>query len=136
MRVRHLYIAVVAASVACATTPNNTSGVITHRSNVLTAEEIMEAHADATSAYDAVARLRPNWLVAHGLSTSSNDVSNLATVFIDGQEMGDVSALKNVQAFQVGSIHYYNVTEAGAKFGVRAGTTGAVEVIMKSPNTP
>jgi hypothetical protein len=29
-------------------------------------------------------------------------------------------------------VHYYNVAEAGGKFGVRAGTTGAIEVIMKS----
>jgi hypothetical protein len=137
MRVRHLYIMAIAASLGCAATANtNNAGAPIRRGNLLTAGEISDSHADATSAYDAVARLRPNWLAPHGSVSASAQSSEYATVFIDGQEMGDVQALRNVQAFQVGEIRYYNVTEAGAKFGIRGGTTGAIEVTMKSPKQP
>jgi hypothetical protein len=136
MRARHLYVAAVAVSMACAAASNRAGTPRAYKGNLLTADEIMANHADITSAYDAVMRLRPNWLAPRGAMTSNPQASDYATVFIDGQEMGDVTALKNVQAFQVGDIRYYNVTEAGARFGIRAGTTGAIEVTMKSPNQP
>jgi hypothetical protein len=133
MTLRPLYLMAVAVSIGCATTAGQT-GSAQRTASLLTAEEMAAAHADVLSAYDAVARLRPNWLVSHGAMTSNSAASEYATVFVDGQEVGDVNALKNIQAFQVGDIRYYNVTEAGAKFGVRAGTTGAIEVLMKGPN--
>lgn len=131
MSVKNLYLLAAAALLGCATTATPHVGVPS--GNTLSAEEISGAHADNLSAYDAVSRLRPNWLVPHGATTMSSNVSNYATVFVDGLEVGDVNALRNIQAYQVGDLRYYNVTEAGAKFGVRAGTTGAIEVVMKGP---
>jgi hypothetical protein len=92
-------------------------------------------HADNGSAYDAIARLRPNWLAAHGVTSgqSNGAGTEYATVFVDGQEVGALTALRNISAYQVGDIRYYNVAEAGARFGIRAGASGAIEVMMKSP---
>jgi hypothetical protein len=106
------------------------------RSNQLTAEEITGTHADNGSAYDAVARLRPNWLAAHGVTSgqSNGAGTEYATVFVDGQEVGPLNALKNISAYQIGDIRYYNIAEAGARFGLRAGASGAIEVMLKSPN--
>jgi hypothetical protein len=129
MSVKYLCLVAAAGLMGCATTAANPSA---HRANELTAAEITQAHADATTVYDAIARLRPNWLAPHGTVSSSNQGSEAASVFVDGQLMGDISALRNITAYQVGSVHYYNVAEAGGRFGVRAGTTGAIEVIMKS----
>jgi hypothetical protein len=133
MTVRPLYLMALAVSIGCATTTAGT-GSRERTANLLTAEEMASAHADVLSAYDAVSRLRPNWLASHGAMTSNSSASEFATVFVDGQAVGDINALRNIQAFQVGDIRYYNITEAGAKFGVRAGTTGAIEVLMKGPN--
>jgi hypothetical protein len=129
MSVKYLYLLTAAGVMGCATAAANPGG---RRANELTAAEIAQAHADATTVYDAIARLRPNWLAPHGTASSSNQGSEAASVFIDGQLMGDINALRNITAYQVGSVHYYNVAEAGGKFGVRAGTTGAIEVIMKT----
>ena len=131
MPVRHLYLLALAATLGCATTNTAGSGPPVRRSGTLTADEILAAKADVNTAYDAVARLRPNWLARKGAMTSNSEVSPYATVFIEGQLMGDVQALRNVQAYDVGDIRYYDVTEAGAKFGLRAGTAGAIEVRMK-----
>jgi hypothetical protein len=103
------------------------------RTSVLTAEEIANTHADLNTAYDALARLRPNWLAPHGAMSSNASASPYASVFVDGQLEGDVNALKNIPAYYVAAVSYYDVSQAGARFGVRAGTTGAIEVSMKKP---
>ena len=56
MSMRQLYLAALAAVVACATT--GTGSGTGRRANLLTATEIAQNHADVNSAYDAVARLR------------------------------------------------------------------------------
>ena len=129
MSVNHFYVVAVAAILGCApaSSTSNIPGV--HRNaKVLTAEEIEAAHADVRTAYDAIARLRPNWLASHGAMSSDAGVNPFATVWLDGQLYGELSTLKDIPAFQVADIRYYDITEAGGKFGLRAGTGGAIEV--------
>ncbi|MDQ6770016.1 MAG: hypothetical protein M3Z54_08515, partial [Gemmatimonadota bacterium] len=65
MTIKLLYLVGVAAILGCAST-SNPSDTPVARSNpkVITAEEIAASHADAATAYDAIARLRPNWLAS------------------------------------------------------------------------
>jgi hypothetical protein len=51
-----------------------------------------------------------------------------ARVYLDGQAYGDLNSLKNIQAFHVGDITYYDVTQAGARFGISGGTGGVIDV--------
>jgi len=127
MSIKHLYPIAVVAVLACASAGTSQKKIGT----LLTAQEIADAHADITTAYDAVARLRPNWLAPHGAMSSNVDVSPYATVYVDGQRTGSIDALKNVQAYYVVDMRYYDVTQAGARFGIRAGTGGAIEVRTK-----
>ena len=129
MSVRTFHLVAVAAILGCATAPNS-SGTPPVRGNpkILTAAEIAINHADANTAYDAVARLRPNWLASHGAMSNDNSVSPYATIWVDGQLLGDPSSLRNIPAYQVEDIRYYDITEAGGKFGLRAGIGGAIEV--------
>jgi hypothetical protein len=129
MSIKYLHLLAVAAVVGCAS--SGTPGATRGDPNVLSAAEIAEHHADVNTAYDAVARLRPNWLAPHG--PVSSNASSYATVFVDGQFAGDPSALRNIPAYHVGAIRYYDVTQAGARFGIRAGGGGAMEVTMQSP---
>ena len=46
---------------------------------------------------------------------------------------GDINALKSINAYQVGGLRYYDPSQAGGRFGIKAGTNGAIEVIMKTP---
>jgi hypothetical protein len=131
MSVKQLYVAAALTLFGCASTGTNASH--TSMSAQLTAVEIAEKHADVNTAYDAVARLRPNWLAPHGPSSSNMQGSTVASVFLDDQAMGDIQALRNIPAYQVAVIRYYDLTQAGAKFGVRAGGNGAIEVRLKQP---
>ena len=100
-------------------------------SKLITAGEIAATHADVATVYDAIARLRPNWLASHGPMSSSPQNSATAAVFVDGQLYGDITSLRNIPAYHVAAIHYYDITEAGAKFGIKAGYGGAIEVTSR-----
>ncbi len=136
MSVERLYLVAVAAIIACAPA-SGTSGpshasAVPRRANLLAAEEILAANADVTTAYDALARLRPNWLAVHGVSSFDPRGNDFAIVFVDGQLYGGLSSLRNIPADQVAEFRYYNVTEAGATFGLKGGTGGAIEVRTKA----
>jgi len=140
MSARKIYLVTLAAVIGCAPasgTPGSSSQAdAPRRSNVLTAEEIATLQADVPTAYDIVARLRPSWMTARGVTSlgADVDVSERALVFVDGHHPGTLEALRNIQAYQIGDIRFYNVAEAVAKFGVMGGTTGVIEVRMKSPS--
>jgi hypothetical protein len=132
MSVKHLYLMTAAALMGCAATnPTPSSGAPTRKANILTFVEISDAHADATTAYDAIERLRPNWLASHGVTSTvaNGGGSEYATVYVDGQPYGDITMLRGIPAFHVSEIRYYNITEAGAKFGLRGGGSGVIDVI-------
>ena len=134
MSVKHLYLVAVAAIIGCApaggTSGTSGASAAPRRADYLTAEEIVGANADVATAYEALSRLRPNWLVSHG-TTSFNPGNGFAVVYVDGQRYGDVNSLRNIQASEIADIHYYDVTQAGARFGIRGGSSGVIEVTMK-----
>src|SRR5712671_5491367 len=137
MSLKHLYLLTVAALIGCAQTSatGSPSPTSLRRSGVLTSVEIAGAHADITTAYDAVARLRPNWLAAHGITSgqSNGAGTEYAWVYLDGQRYGDLNTLRNIAAYNVGDIRYYDVTQAGARFGLHGGSSGVIEVTSKNP---
>ena len=135
MSTRHLCLVAIAAIIGCAhgnaaSDPSSTSPVL-HKAKLVTSEEIFAAHAETVNTYDALSRLRPNWLNAHGLSSFNAAADEYAKVFVDGQPLGTIETLRNIPASQVADVRYYDVTEAGATFGLRAGTGGVIEVHMK-----
>jgi len=132
MSARLVYLLAAGALVACATTGANPS-ISRQSASVLTAEEMEQAHADATTIYDAIARLRPNWLAAKGVTSGYyNADTQYAMVFLDGQQYGSLSTLRNIQAYSVGIIRYYDVTQAGARFGIKGGSSGVIEIMSKT----
>jgi hypothetical protein len=130
MSIRYLYLIGVAAILGCASggTSGTTGTAAPRKGNLLTAAEIAAANADNASAYDAVARLRPNWLVARGVATQGPE---FPVVFLDGQQFGAPESLRGIQAYHVEDIRYYDITQAGARFGIKGGTGGVIEVRSK-----
>jgi hypothetical protein len=137
MSIKYLYpVAAFAVAMGCAPTPSNFDLIDSptsapRRAEVLTAEEITDTKAEEATAYDAVSRLRPNWLAAHGVTSFTKKGTEYAIVYVDDQKYGDLTMLKNLKAFQVAEMRYYDVTQAGARFGVAAGSGGVIEVKSK-----
>jgi len=115
--------------------PDPTITANTRKTGILSSDEILNSHADITNAYDAIARLRPNWLQHHGITSGANNGAGTeyAQVYLDGQFYGDLNTLRGIPAFHIGSARYYDVTQAGARFGIRAGSSGVIEISTKAP---
>lgn len=135
MSVKHLYLVAVAAVFGCASQNLNSGSspnVAQKSANYLPFAEIADAHADANTVYDAIARLRPNWLAAHGMtSTTASSATEYATVFVDGVLYGDLTSLRNLEAYHVADIRYYDITQSGARYGIRGGSSGVIDVRTK-----
>lgn len=81
---------------------------------------ISEAEIDASgaqTAYDAIKKLRANFLSYRGETTLKNNSPSEPAVYVDGQMYGNVAALKQLHASQIAEIRLYRAWEATTKFG-------------------
>jgi hypothetical protein len=128
MSIKHFFLIAVAAILGCAAGGTSGAPGAPRRGSALTAEEIAGEHANTGTAYDAIARLRPNWLVPRGVAAQG---SEYAVVFVDGNQHGDLNSLRSIPAYHVAEARYYDITQAGARYGIRGGTGGVIDVRMK-----
>ena len=139
MSVKHFYLIAAAAIFGCAAPVGQSEMRTTsapRKANLLTADEIAAAQANTTTALDALRRLRPIWLEPRGPNSFYTGGTDMPALFIDGQQFSDLSPLRTIQADQVADIRYYRADEAGAAFGIRAGSAGAIEVRLKVASHP
>ena len=138
MKIGHLYVAALAAILGCATGTAGTSSPSagSRSGSVLTAEQIAAFGVEGRSAFDLVSRMRPKWLVIRGVQSiaQASDSTEFALVMVDDHPVGRIGALRDIQAYQVESMRYYDVGEAGGKFGGR-GASGVIEVRSKSASS-
>ena len=129
----HLCLLAALAVLACAPAggTSGTSATPSRRSStVLGAEEIRAANVDAGTAYEAISRLRPNWLTRTSRSYDPSTIEG-AVVFVDGRLYGELESLRNLAASQIAGIRYYSPAEAGGRFGLQGGLSGVIEVTIK-----
>ena len=123
MRIVLLVGLVAALAVSC--TPPATARS-SRDPNVITSEELVPLQA--SNAYDAVRRLRPNFLTSRGLTTLRGTDTGYPKVYLDRVLFGDINSLKNLSVNGIREIHYYNGPEAAGRFGLD-NVSGAIEVI-------
>ena len=93
--------------------------------NTITREQIESLHV--TNAYEAVVRLRSNWL-------RSNTFNAPVLAYIDDVRFGDVDRLREVPIDDVEYIRYFTATAASARWGV--GHAGGVVMVSTDPLEP
>jgi hypothetical protein len=71
----------------------------------------------AVDAYDAVVKLRANFLASRGRTSFRPNESTLPTVFVDGLRYGPISTLKQIPAIDVAEIRLFRSWEATTAFG-------------------
>jgi hypothetical protein len=133
MSTNHLYLIAVPAILACApaSSTSGTSGAPTaSRSSLLRADEIRASNADRETAYDAISRLRPNWLT-RGTKSFDPPRTELPVVFLAGNRYGEIETLRNLSADQIAEIRFYSPAEAGGRFGMQGGLSGVIEISLK-----
>jgi hypothetical protein len=125
---RAFYLIAFAATLGCASASAKPGP---HRAaNLITADEI--AGTNTTNAFEAVEKLRPDFLRSHGTDLSRSD-SGLPDVYLGVARYGDVNSLRNIPAMEVLEIHFYKGAEAATKFGMQnpTGINGVIEVTLK-----
>lgn len=92
-------------------------------SQLITEDEIEASRAP--NAYEVIQKLRANFLTYRGeTSFNKSNSQPYPTVYIDGQEFGPISSLRNIPASQVATIRLYRSWEATTKYGT--GNMGGV----------
>ena len=130
MRLNDLYLIAFAVSLGCTAAAVPSSGPTPRRSTFVTAAEIRDANVELGSAYDAIARLRPNWLT-HVTETFTNPPRReFARVFVDGRFYGELESLRNFDASQIADVRFYSAAESG-RFGLEGGLSGVIEITTK-----
>jgi hypothetical protein len=96
--------------------------------DVITEDDIARIHAQ--TAYDAVARLRANFLTRRGSTSVLNTSNPEPNVYLDDVFIGAVAQLKGIKAGDVASIRVYRAWEVSARFG-NGNLGGVIEVYTK-----
>jgi hypothetical protein len=107
----------LAAVAACSSTPA-TSGTPRPSRDLITRDEI--SATPATTAYEAIERLRPEYLRAVRGGGPPN-------VYVNGSSSGGISVLRSIRADNVAEIRYLDAVAANLRFGLN-NNSGVINV--------
>jgi hypothetical protein len=94
----------------------------------LTQEEL--ATTNSGNLYDAISKLRPEWLTSRGPTSATDPTPAAAHVFMNGSLLGDVGYLRQVPLLDVSAVRYWDAGQASARFGM-GHPRGVIELIRK-----
>jgi hypothetical protein len=86
---------------------------------------------EAGTVYDAVQKLRPNWLSSRGPRSLTDNSPSVANVVVAGQVVGDIQYLYNLRPESVAYLRFWNVADASVRWGMD-NPRGVIEVVLKS----
>jgi hypothetical protein len=112
----------LAVTAGCSSTTQGSGAGPRSSSNVLTQTEI--AASRHVTAYEAVERLRPNFLRSRATSARQNAYPD---VFVDGIRRGSPETLKAIPAAEVSEIRYLTVQDATTRYGLNV-PAGVIDV--------
>ncbi|HJU75329.1 MAG TPA: hypothetical protein VJ717_16420 [Gemmatimonadaceae bacterium] len=132
-------IATACASGGSSSSPGTTNTATSTRRNpnLITQAEIAGA-AGLENLYDVVERLRPNMLRSRGPAgrlsgaseTSAGATASSVKVYLNGSPVGDVTALRSIQASNVKEVKFLSASEATTFFGTGV-DSGAIVVTLR-----
>jgi hypothetical protein len=95
--------------------------------NRLTRSQLASANS-ADNVYDAIAKLRPEWLSSRGPTSVTDATPTSVSVYMNGSMLGKADYLKQVAILDVSEVRYWNSAQASARFGM-GHPRGVVEII-------
>ncbi len=87
----------------------------THDRLRISADELMATHA--STLFDAIQQLRPEFLRARGVSSISSPGADVPRVFVDNVEMGDIQFLKTISVGDVAEVQRIPAEQATTRWG-------------------
>jgi hypothetical protein len=92
---------------------------IPSNANLLTGEQVRETNVG--NLYDALRRLRPQWLRPRGSASIVSPESTEPVVYVSGIRRGEPRTLQNVNVDQVSSVQFIDARDATTRFGTGHG---------------
>jgi hypothetical protein len=117
----------LSAVAGCARTPMHTGSAQSHTPQLTLAEL---ADVNANNLYDAIEKLRPEWLTSRGPTSVTDNTPSLADVYMNGTMLGNADYLRNVGLIDVTAVRYWDTGQASARFGM-GHPRGVIEIIRK-----
>jgi hypothetical protein len=108
-------IVVVWALVGCAGASTQGRSDRTSRT-VLTYEQL--AGTNSENLYDAIDKLRPDWLTSRGPTSVSNPAPSVVSVYMNGTMLGKADYLREMRVLDVSEARYWDAGQASARFGM------------------
>lgn len=97
-------------------------------SNQLTETELASTNSD--NLYDAIAKLRPDWLTSRGPKSVTDMTLASVDVFMNGTMLGGIDYLREVRPLDVRDVRYWNAGQAATRFGM-GHPRGVIELIRR-----
>ena len=85
---------------------------------------------NSTELYDAIAKLRPEWLSSRGPTSVSDPTPSSVSVFMNGSFLGRAEYLRQLRVIDVSEVRYWNAGQASARFGM-GHPRGVIEITRK-----
>ena len=104
-----------ALSAGCASATSQ-SGTNRETRSVLTQEQL--AATNTTNLYEAIAKLRPDWLTSRGPTSVTNAAPSVPSVFMNGTMLGKAEYLREMRVLDVTEVRYWEPGPASARFGM------------------
>ena len=128
MRRQLRYIAMTSMLVAvgaCASSKSSGSQSVHRTGNAIDANDI--ASTAASNVYDAIQRLRPQWLTSTRIRRGGSGDDLI--VYLDSNRYGTMNSLRSLSIGGVQEVRYFSASEATNRYGT-GHTGGAILVLM------
>ncbi len=95
---------------------------------ILTHDQLAAANSD--NLYDAITKLRPEWLSSRGPTSVTDASPNAPDVYMNGSMLGKLDYLRQVRLLDVTEVKYWDAGSASARFGM-GHPRGVIEITRK-----
>jgi hypothetical protein len=83
---------------------------------VLTQQQLLATNSQTV--YEAIERLRPEWLTSRGPTSVTNTEPTVPSVYMNGTMLGKAEYLRDVRVTDVTEVRYWEAGPASARFGM------------------
>lgn len=111
----------------CATS-SESEGDVTRNRNLISLEDL--SSLPSLSAYEAVQRLRPAWLLARGPRSVGAATLSFPRVMVDGIPLGDINTLKDLRTENIQELRFISSRDATTRMGTGY-MAGLIEIITR-----
>lgn len=126
--VAHLLMVVLLVTGCASTSPNGGPRPPRANTNVLTLDQLKATNSSIL--WDAITKLRPEWLNTRGPSSVTDPTPTMASVFMNNSNLGRIESLKDINVLDVMEVRFWPAAQASARFG-QGHPRGVIELIRK-----